>query len=54
MLLTGLVPEEWSIFMLLEMFMEGKKVYWLVDKIVVLKDVWKVNLFTISPIGATI
>ena len=53
-LLTGLVPVEWSISMLLETFMEGKKVCWLVDEIVVLKEVWKVNLFAVSPIGATI
>jgi len=43
-----------SIPMLLEMFMVGKEVCWLLDEIVVLKDEGKMNLFTDFPIGATI
>ena len=54
MLLTGLVPVEWSISVLLETFTEGKKVCWLIDEIIVLKEVWKVNLFTVSLIDTTI
>jgi len=36
------------------MFTEGSKFCWLLDGIVVLKEVRKVNLFAVSPIGATI
>jgi len=36
------------------MFTEGSKFCWLLDGIVVLKEDRKVNLFAISPIGATI
>ena len=54
LLMTGLVPVEWSISVLLKAFTEGKKVHWLLDWIVVLKEVVKLNLFAISPIGATI
>ena len=52
--MTGLVPVEWSISVLLKTFTEGNKVHWLLDRIVVLKKVGKLNLFTVSPIGATI
>ena len=52
--MTGLVPVEWSISVLLKTFIEGNKVHWLLDRIVVLKKVGKLNLFTVSPIGATI
>ncbi len=45
---------ELSILMLLEMFMVGKEVCWLLDEIVVLKDEGKMNLFADFPIGATI
>jgi len=40
--------------MLLETFTVGKKVCWLLDEIVELKDEGKMNLFTDFPIGATI
>ena len=54
LLLTGLVPVDWSIFVLLETFTEGSKVCLLLDWIVVLKEVGKMNLFAVSLIGATI
>jgi len=40
--------------MLLETFTVGKKVCWLLDEIVELKDEGKMNLFADFPIGATI
>ena len=43
-----------SISVLLETFMVGKEVCWLLDEIVVLKDEGKMNLFADFPIGATI
>ena len=52
--MTGLVPVEWSISVLLKMFTEGNKVHWLLDRIVVLKEVGKLNLFAVSPIDTTI
>ena len=54
LLMTGLVSVEWSISVLLKTFTEGNKVRWLLDWIVVLKEVGKLNLFAVSPIGATI
>jgi len=54
LMLTGMVPVEWSISVLLKVFTEGKRVRWLLDWIVELKEVGKLNLFTVSPIGATI
>ena len=54
LLITELVSVEWSISVLLKMFTEGSKFCWLLDGIVVLKKVRKVNLFAVSPIGATI
>ena len=54
LLITGLVPVDWSISMLLKIFTEGKKVRWLLDWIVELKGVGKLNLFAVSSIGATI
>jgi len=43
-----------SILVLLETFTVGKEVCWLLDKIVVLKDEGKMNLFADFPIGTTI
>ena len=54
LLITGLVPVDWSISVLLKVFTEGKRVRWLLDWIVELKGVGKLNLFAVSPIGATI
>ena len=54
LLITGLVPVDWSISVLLKVFTEGKKVCWLLDWIVELKGVGKLNLFAVSSIGATI
>ena len=54
LMITGLVPVEWFISVLLKVFTEGKEVCWLLDWIVELKEVGKLNLFAVSPIGAPI
>ena len=53
LLVTGLVPVDLSIPVLVQVFTVGKKVCRLWDVIVVLKIRGKMNLFAVFPIGAT-